>query len=147
MIAWRISRFEDLRGLGGIRARGRWHNAGQPIVYLADHAASAMLEMLVHSEFAVLPNTFTLLKVDIPDGLVQALDPAQLSADWRDDQEQTRALGDAWLAQAPGAVLRVPSALAVEGWNYLLNPVHPDAAACKILAAIQAPLDPRFRPG
>ncbi|OHX14261.1 RES family NAD+ phosphorylase [Chromobacterium sphagni] len=145
MIAWRISRFEDLRGLGGIRARGRWHNAGQPIVYLADHSASSMLEMLVHSEFAALPDTFTLLKVDIPDGLVQVLDLNELSADWRNDQEQTRALGDTWLAQAPSAVLRVPSALAVEGWNYLLNPVHSGAASCRIVDTIRAPLDSRFR--
>ena len=145
MIAWRISNYADLQGLGGLRADGRWHHAGRPVVYLADHAASAMLEMLVHSELRRLPASFQLLKVELPDDAMLDLDPAALSADWRARQEDTRRLGDAWLAQAPSALLRVPSALAVDGWNLLLNPLHPDSGRCRILQAIAAPLDARLR--
>ncbi|WP_434631339.1 RES family NAD+ phosphorylase [Chromobacterium sp. CV08] len=146
MIGWRISNYADLNGLGGLRADGRWHHAGRPVVYLADHAASAMLEMLVHSELRALPARFQLLKVELPDEAILDLDPAALPDDWRARQQETRRIGDAWLARAPSALLRVPSALAVDGWNLLLNPQHPDAARCRIADVIAAPLDGRLRP-
>ena len=145
MIAWRISNYTDLQGLGGLLVGGRWHSAGQPVVYLADHAASAMLEMLVHSELPSLPPGFQLLKVEIPDHCVMQLDEAVLDADWRQHAELSQAMGDDWLASAPSAVLSVPSALVVDGCNYLLNPRHPDAALCNIVDIITAPLDPRLR--
>jgi len=145
VIAWRISNYADLHGLGGLLVGGRWHSAGQPVVYLADHAASAMLEMLVHSELPSLPPGFQLLKVEIPDHCVMQLDEAVLEADWRQHAELSQAMGDDWLASAPSAVLSVPSALVVDGCNYLLNPRHPDASFCKIVDIITAPLDPRLR--
>ncbi|MGC0152940.1 RES family NAD+ phosphorylase [Chromobacterium vaccinii] len=93
MIGWRISNYADLNGLGGLRADGRWHHAGRPVVYLADHAASAMLEMLVHSELRVLPASFQLLKVELPDEAILALDPVALPDDWRAAQGAERAGG------------------------------------------------------
>ena len=49
MELWRISNYADLSGAGdGLLAAGRWHTRGRRIVYLADHPASALLEMLVH---------------------------------------------------------------------------------------------------
>lgn len=145
MIAWRISHYADLKGRGGLYVGGRWHTAGNPIVYLADHAASAMLEMLVHSELPTLPPSFQLLKVELPDDCILPLDLSALSDDWTSRQDETQAIGDAWLAAEASAALRVPSALAVEGFNFLLNPMHPDARRCRILQCIAAPLDTRLR--
>ncbi len=43
MILWRISNHDDLVGLGGEKADGRWHSAarGKRIVYLSEHPALA----------------------------------------------------------------------------------------------------------
>ena len=70
MVLWRISNYADLRGIGGLRAPGRWHFAGQAIVYLAEHPALALLEILVHMEIASvgqLPDGYQLLRVDVDD--------------------------------------------------------------------------------
>ena len=70
MVLWRISNYADLRGMGGLRAPGRWHYAGQPIVYLAEHPALALLEILVHMEIAgvgQLPDRYQLLRVEVRD--------------------------------------------------------------------------------
>ena len=75
MVLWRISNFADLKGIGGLRAPGRWHFAGQPVVYLAEHPAGALLETLVHQEIggtADLPDTYQLLKVEVDDGITIA---------------------------------------------------------------------------
>jgi RES domain-containing protein len=39
---------------------------------------------------------------------------------------QLQTLGDEWLARGETAVLKVPSAIVTEEWNYLLNPLHAD---------------------
>ena len=50
MRLWRISNHASLTGEGGLYASGRWHTRGQRVVYLADHPASALLEVMVHLE-------------------------------------------------------------------------------------------------
>ena len=63
MKVWRISNHGDLSGRGGLRAAGRWHCAGRPIVYLAEHPASALLEVLVHfdiGDVSALPVAYQL---------------------------------------------------------------------------------------
>ena len=35
MILWRLSRYTELQGIGGLHASGRWHEKGHPIVYAA----------------------------------------------------------------------------------------------------------------
>jgi RES domain-containing protein len=67
MEVWRISNYVDLSGSGGVRAGGRWHSRGKRIVYLADHPASAVLEMLVHIDRDLLPATYRLLRVIVPE--------------------------------------------------------------------------------
>jgi len=69
MELWRISNYADLSGIGGLRAAGRWHSQGRRIIYLADHPSSALLEMLVHMDRDLLPATYQLLRVSVPDDI------------------------------------------------------------------------------
>lgn len=147
MILWRISNYADLLGIGGITVDGRWHHVGVPVVYLATSPASAMLEVLVHFELDAdeVPDTFQLLQVTVPDDLlVEDLDAAKLPDDWRRQKDLTQGLGSAWLARRSAALLAVPSAVAPETTNYLLNPGHPDAARIEIASARAWPWDDRL---
>jgi RES domain-containing protein len=78
MLLWRISNYADLSGEGGRRSDGRWHEQGRSVVYLAEHPALALLEVLVHLEIDPddLPSSYQLLTVEVPDGLkIEALRP------------------------------------------------------------------------
>ena len=97
MRLWRISDHADLSGVGGLHASGRWHSRGRRVVYLADHPASALLEVLVHLEIDVedLPTHYQLLGVDVPDDVaITLLDERGLPDDWRNQRAVTRARGD-----------------------------------------------------
>lgn len=147
MRLWRISSHASLSGEGGLYASGRWHSRGRRIVYLADHPASALLEVLVHLEVDTedLPTHYQLLDVDVPDGIAIArVDDGELPKGWRGDIGLTRARGDAWLSENAVALLRVPSAIVPEGSNYLLNPAHPDVAQISLTSAVRAAFDPRL---
>jgi RES domain-containing protein len=145
---WRISNHRDLAGTGGLRAGGRWHSPGRPIVYCAEHPASALLEILAHldvANLAALPDGYQLLEIDVPDSLtVESLPTHALTLKWQSDEAATQAIGDRWLASRSAALLRVPSALVPKVWNYLVNPAHPGVAQLRINAAVRYPFDTRL---
>jgi RES domain-containing protein len=90
------------------------------------------MEVLVHLQVEddELPD-FTLLRITAPDDLeIPLLHTPKSSEDeaWKDDLALTRSLGDAWLRSRRSALARVPSAILPATHNYLLNPLHPDAA-------------------
>ena len=134
---WRISEFPELSGLGAEFASARWHTAaeGKRIVYLAEHPAVALIEILANlrGDPALHPKDFQLIRIALA-GAVAVIDLTQdqLSRVNSDRTVATQKIGDAWLAEQSSALLRVPSIPSPESWNYLLNPLHPDAASIKI---------------
>jgi RES domain-containing protein len=145
MILWRISRHRDLSGAGGLKASGRWHYAGQPIVYLAGSPPAALLEVCVHTSASDVPPEFTLLRIEGPDLAVSVVKPEDLPHDWRTRLEATRDLGTAWLEAKKELLLQVPSAIVPETANFLFNPMHIDAAQFRITDEFEYPFDIRLK--
>lgn len=145
MVLWRISRHRDLSGIGGLRAAGRWHYAGHPIVYLAETPASALLEVCVHTSANDVPPEFTLLKIEGPDIEVPSINANSLYEDWRTRLELTRDLGANWLEKNESVLLRVPSAIVPETMNCLFNPAHRQAAEFRVVETIAYPFDARLK--
>jgi len=130
MTLWRISNHVTLDGNGGKRAGARWHSLGRRIVYLADHPMSAIVETLVKIS---VPKRLRIESLQLPDGEI-----------WKHEMGITRSVGDAWIASLKSPLARVPSVIAPHTWNYLLNPLHPDAAQVKIEEVIRERFDNRL---
>jgi RES domain-containing protein len=135
--AWRITKARHAAaafdGEGARRAGGRWSSPGIPLVYTAESAALAALEVLVHLDAGLL-DRYVLIPCTFPEDLVLRLDRRRLRAGWRAYPAPTglQQLGDAWSKSRVSAVLDVPSVLIDKHSNYLLNPAHPDFARVKI---------------
>jgi RES domain-containing protein len=132
MLLWRISNHTDLSGEGGMVADGRWHVRGQRVVYLSEHPALALLEVLVHfDDPEEVPTSYQLLTIEVPDRLrSESLTEEELgrnAAGWRRSVAECRRMSAPWFSTRPTALLRVPSVI-VPGSNYLLNPLHPEAS-------------------
>jgi len=146
MVLWRISRHRDLDGLGGLRAPGRWHERGLPVVYLAETAAGALLEVCVHTAANDVPPSYTLLEVTVPPSVaVETLNDDFFPQDWAEDLEATRAIGSEWLRSMRSALLRVPSVLVPATFNVLLNPAHIDSKNLTITNVLEYPFDLRLK--
>jgi len=144
---WRISNYADLKGIGGLRTPGRWHNRGIPVIYLSESPALAMLEVLVHFEMdsSEVPSSFQLLEIEFSGRKgIARLDPAALPEHWRDDIDTTRSVGDEWLVSFKSALLKVPSAVVPHSSNYLLNPRHELAQNASVITAHSHPYDGRL---
>lgn len=147
MVLWRISRHTDLSGIGGLRAGGRWHNAGIPIVYLAENPASALLEVCVHTAVSDIPPQFTLLEIHGPDTALAFSEPTKLPDDWQTNLTATRQIGTEFLRHGKSALLRVPSAIVPHTSNFLFNPLHRDARRFRVASVASYPFDIRIKLG
>jgi RES domain-containing protein len=145
MILWRISRHRDLSGTGGLKASGRWHYLGHPVIYFAETPAAALLEVCVHTSANDVPPEFVLLKVVGPEIDIPIVRLEDLPQDWRTRLEITRDLGAEWLRAKESVLLRVPSAIVPETANLLFNPIHPDAARFRMEEAFTYPFDIRLK--
>jgi RES domain-containing protein len=138
MRAWRVCRrpFADLSGEGARRYGGRWNRRGWPVVYLAEHPALAVLEVLVHLDLPLelIPDDYVLLRAELPFRSADvALEPGY----------DPTAIGDAWLRGGTGPLLRVPSILVPHGHNLLLNPAHRTSARARVVSVEPFVFDPR----
>jgi RES domain-containing protein len=147
LILYRISNHADLTGKGGELAEGRWHTqrVGKRIVYLSDHPALCLVEMLVHIERETdLPDTFQLLSVEVPDHLLETLDQSLLPVDWQQKPRMTQKIGDEWLEARRSMGLIVPSAIVPNARNCLLNPLVPETSNLEVKLLGRFPLDRRL---
>lgn len=138
---WRICRKmyakDALSGKGGLFVSGRWHSRGRPIVYSAQSISLAALEMLVHTERSIAPRDLVQVEISIPQAVQMIVILAsRLQKGWQQYPApvELQEIGDTWLQAMTSAVLEVPSAVVPEESNYLINPLHPDAAGMKIVS-------------
>ena len=134
---------EAYDGRGGLVVDGRWHNAGQPIVYASGSPGTAVLEALVHlGDLQALLSTHVLIGANIPNELVK--EAKSVPSDWNmlPFSESTQVYGDEWLLRRESVALRVPSSVVPDD-NILLNPGHD---SFNTLAIDESPIhwDPRL---
>lgn len=147
MTLWRVTNHPSLDGTGGLRASGRWHTRGERIVYCAPNPATALLEVLVHTEIEIddIPVSMRYLEIEVPHPIASpTIDSETLGAAWSKRLDATRKLGDEWLHAGQTALLSVPSLIVPATWNTLINPLHPDSTQIRIVRIHRHETDPRL---
>jgi RES domain-containing protein len=151
MLVYRIADRRHLvwDGTGAMLIGGRWNSPGKAVIYGSASFAGAMLEAFVHARTGKLPRHHVYVVATVPDNIqIRRVGIDQLPADWHMAESQSaRDIGDQWLAEAACAVMMVPSVVAREEWNVVVNPLHPDAAAITVSEAKPVVWDERlFKP-
>lgn len=148
LLAWRVAkaRHPIYDGTGAMIAGARWNSGGRPVIYAADSYAGALLEILAHVQRPrTLPGPHHAVRIEIPEALVEVVDPADLPRWDAKDSPAARAFGDRWLSEQRSAVLVVPSVpCQPDGRNVLINPHHPDASQIRVSAPFDVPWDERL---
>jgi RES domain-containing protein len=135
-----------LDGEGARLAGGRWNSRDRAAVYTSSRLSLAALELLVHTDVPLVPSDLVACEIEIPDDLaIESVDPAELPNDWRlPNHLGCRAIGDKWLDEGRTAVLRVPSAVVPEEWNYIINPKRRAAKAIGVVRRRKFSFDSRL---
>lgn len=129
MIVYRIckDRFtKDLNGTGAKLHGGRWNNTGTALLYSAESRSLCTLELAVHLPLGITPKNFKLVSIEIPDSSIKILKTAQLPKDWNTlpHGNATQEIGDLFVKENKVLVLKVPSTIVNQEYNYLVNPEH-----------------------
>ena len=138
MIVYRLCRKAhagDLSGRGAELNGGRWNGKGMAVVYTSASRALCLVEIMVHMPAGIIPKDFYLVSVSIPDNSIITIDSKDLPDNWSKNPvpASTQKIGNAFITGQEALVLKVPSAIVKDEWNYLINPSHKDFKKVKIV--------------
>jgi RES domain-containing protein len=89
---------------------------------------------LSYGPIAAAVGPATVLDTTIPASVRSRLFQRRLPASWWRSAAELQRIGGEWLERGETAVLKVPSAIVIEEWNYLLNPLHADFGKLRLSA-------------
>ena len=139
---------DDLSGTGAKKDGGRWNEQGFAVLYTSESRALACLETVVHFNQSGLPFNRYLIEVSIPDVAWNAREQVDVTAlvGWDAEPPSIVSIsyGTDWLRAGRSAVLVVPSVLAPEEKNILINPTHADSAGITAKSIRRWLYDPRM---
>ena len=128
----------------------RWNSGGREVIYTAASRALATLENMVHRSGEGSNELYKVMVITIPSVVKHdVVSLADLPDLWWEVNRyhECRAVGDRWLTLGKAAVLKIPSAIIMHEYNYLLNPAHPDFKKIKLLRTEAFKFDPRIKTG
>jgi RES domain-containing protein len=124
----------DISGTGAFLAGGRWNSKGVRMLYTAGSRSLALVESLAHLVTVRNLESYVVMVLYVPDDAgLTVLAGSTLPADWRTDQNFTQRRGNRWVQTGENLLLQVPSAIVPKEYNFLLNPLHPQFNAVKIV--------------
>jgi RES domain-containing protein len=123
-----------MSGGGAYRRGGRWNSRGRAVVYMSESLSLCILENLVHMVKVPMLRNFKSIWVDIPEPLIHTLQQKDLPPTWKavPAPQETKQIGDRWFDKKESPVLKVPSTVVPDEWNFILNPMHPGFNELKI---------------
>lgn len=138
MIVYRIGRTKyanDLTGEGARLNGGRWNHRLTACVYTSESRSLAVLEYTVNVNIDDIPRALSISTLKIPENNILELLIAELPGDWRATPApaSTKDFGTQLLKKAEFAVIKVPSAVIPDEYNFLLNPFHNESSKFSIV--------------
>lgn len=138
MIVYRIgiTKFSaDITGEGARLHGGRWNHKLTPCIYTSESRSLALLEYTVNVSIDEIPRALSFTVFEIPGEEVHELKEAGLPGNWKaiPAPSSTKEFGTALLQEVNAAVLKIPSIVVSQEFNYILNPLHADSKKIKIL--------------
>lgn len=149
MVLYRISNCnhaEDISGTGAKLFGGRWNSIGVPLHYMAESRALAALEVLANKNSMTHSKILCLTVFDIKTDLIKSLSAKDLPKDWKScpSPSSLTQIGDEFVKKDNFLLLKVPSVLIEDEFNYLMNVNHSNANAIKILEVKSFNFDDRL---
>jgi RES domain-containing protein len=148
MIIYRLCNEEykdDISGTGAKLTGGRWNSIGVPVLYTTQNISLAVLEILVNTNTNLIPLSYYLFKLEIPETIVPlTITKEKLKKNWKDDVEYTKWMGSAFCNAGKDLFLKVPSAVVDEEYNFIFNPVHKDFKKLKVVYSKKFHFDKRL---
>jgi len=137
MLAYRITHKNYSGAIFTTGIDGRWNSGGRRVLYAAESIPLAFLENMVRRKGLGFNDEFRTMVLEFPDDLpILTILVKDLPAGWRSasDYSKCQPIGNKWYDTGTIPILKVPSAVLQESFNYVLNASHPKFSLVKIAA-------------
>lgn len=139
-----------LSGIGAALSKGfRWNSENTRLVYTSQSRALAYLEVSVHLDVNMdLPNDRFIVELEIPNDL-KALEVRVEDLPFGWDSKPpiflSQIIGDDFVRSLEAPILKVPSSIVPEEFNYLINPLHPESERISVIGYSPLRFDRRLK--
>jgi RES domain-containing protein len=139
-----------LKGYGAALTEScRWNSLKTFLVYTSESRALATLEVIMHLDLSEdLPQDRYFVEIDIPNDIkILELRYEDLPNHWDSKPPilDTQYIGDDFVKEKITAVLKVPSSIVPQEFNYLINPNHPDSEKISVKSITPFHFDNRMQ--
>lgn len=127
----------DKAGAGSFKYGGRWNPKGYRVIYTSEFQSLAFCEILSNLNAAIFPPNLSVIEIEIPiPTSIKVIPLTALTKNWRKPfAKECRNIGSQWLKDQKYCVLKVPSAVIIGEFNFLLNISHPEFKKLKLKKA------------
>jgi RES domain-containing protein len=125
----------------------RWNSEGVQMIYTAESRSLACLENMVHRSGEGMTAIFRVMVIEVPDSIKPfEFKMDLLPDDWTKVSHYMlcRKSGDLWIKEGKSCILKVPSSIIKEEFNFLINPNHPDFKQIRVTGTEPFSFDKRF---
>jgi len=147
MLVYRITHKSFSKKLIAPGFSGRWNGSGRKVIYCAESIALAFLENMIRRQGVGFNQDYKITILQIPDELkIQEVHSKDLPAGWRKftDYSKCQPIGNNWYDQGTFPILKVPSAVLPESFNYIFNATHPGCKKIKLVGVTDLIPDERI---
>jgi RES domain-containing protein len=129
MELFRISQEEFADRLASSGSANRWNKKGQNVLYTSSTRSLSTLELIVHRSSVKPTVAYKVMFISIPDDddLIRQVQIKDLPAAWRtlSGYPGCQKIGAEWCDNRETLILKVPSAVIIQEYNYVINGEHP----------------------
>lgn len=130
MEVFRISEASFASNLNSSGTANRWNNKGQFVIYTGSSRSLSTLELIVHKNSIKPHVNYKVIVISIADldRLIKQVYISKLPNNWRSLSAYPvlQQIGCDWYSNQESLVLKVPSAVIPNEFNYIINTEHSD---------------------
>lgn len=150
MLVYRVGRTKHANDLSGEGAKingGRWNHTSIPCLYTSESRALSLLEYTVNVNIEEIPRALSVTTIEIPDSEVLIINEESLPGNWKQFPvpSSTKDFGTHLLERCKKSVIKIPSSVIAEEYNYILNPLHANSKRFKIISITDLIYDLRIK--
>lgn len=148
MFVYRIKVTKYANNLIASGRAARWNSNDVEVIYTSSSQALSCLENVVHRSKLGLSTNFSVMQIEIPSSIeIAEINVKDLPKNW-DSFEQmhlSQKMGDNWIRECKKALLKIPSSIIHDEFNFLINPNHLDFKKIKLVVVKPFSFDDRIK--
>ena len=126
MLVYRVGKTkhaDDLSGEGAKIYGGRWNHKSIACLYTSESRALALLEYTVNINIEDIPRALSITTIDIPSDEIDSITEASLPGNWKETPApfSTKKFGTHLLRNSKKSIIKIPSSVITEEYNFILN--------------------------